>query len=515
MNRLTDIYNGSLHSHIAYDPLGRMTDKQANGQAIFSNANFAAPQGQAARPHAMKSPETAEGVFPSAQQQITYTGFDKVRSILEDGNGIIITYGHDQQRIQSYLLTSDNRFLNKDYVGVCEYNTEYFADGSATQTTLTYLVGPYGVFAVVEKENNSESIHYILKDHLGSWTTITDSEGNVEQEISFDAWGNLRDPETWLNYPTDEPAMALMFDRGFTGHEHLYAFGLINMNGRIYDPQMSSFLSVDAYVQSPDNAQSFNRYAYCQNNPLRYVDPSGWLMLGAGHGTSFNNNPGWGESYSHHAYEPRELGMLQLPGCSVMTWWMEGDNMLGGGGGGGCSGVDQGTKPFIRRLLSSNDYFHYYQSDRDGINPEGRCKAAAVRAYYQFFTCIDLGESFFWNAIESMIKINHNKSFKQVLEEWFYVQDGIGQTERPIGFEDIVQHLEQDHLYSVLIKTDNTDNSIFENHVVTVVDFSKQIEKPLQVWYKDPMIKGNGLVNKPWNDFVNTVTDAYIIIGVK
>ena len=34
---------------------------------------------------------------------------------------------------------------------------------------------------------------------------------------------------------TDEP----MFDRGFTGHEHLYNFGLINMNGRVYDPQMS------------------------------------------------------------------------------------------------------------------------------------------------------------------------------------------------------------------------------------------------------------------------------------
>ena len=30
--------------------------------------------------------------------------------------------------------------------------------------------------------------HYILKDHLGSWTTITDAEGNVEQELSFDAW---------------------------------------------------------------------------------------------------------------------------------------------------------------------------------------------------------------------------------------------------------------------------------------------------------------------------------------
>ena len=346
MNRLTDIYNGTLHSQIVYDPLGRMTDKQADGQVVFGNANFAALQGQATRPHAMKSAETVEGVFPPARQQVTYTGFDKVKSILEDGNGLIITYGYNQQRIQSYLMTSDNRYLNKDYVGVCEYNTEYFTDGSASQTTLTYLVGPYGVFAVVENYNNTISTHYILKDHLGSWTTITDSEGHVEQEVSFDAWGTLRDPDTWQNYSVAEPVETPMFDRGFTGHEHLYAFGLINMNGRLYDPLTSSFLSVDAYVQSPEDAQSFNRYAYCHNNPLRYVDPSGWYMLGAGYGTSFNNNPGWGESYSQHAYEPRELGMLQLPDCSVMTWWMEGERLGGGGGGGGCSTYENNASKF-------------------------------------------------------------------------------------------------------------------------------------------------------------------------
>ena len=44
--------------------------------------------------------------------------------------------------------------------------------------------------------------HYILKDHLGSWTTIADAEGNAEQELSFDAWGNLRDPETWHTSPS-------------------------------------------------------------------------------------------------------------------------------------------------------------------------------------------------------------------------------------------------------------------------------------------------------------------------
>ena len=71
-----------------------------------------------------------------------------------------------------------------------------------------------------------------------------------------------------------------MFDRGFTGHEHLYTFGLINMNGRMYDPLLSSFLSPDNYMQDPTSQQGFNRYAYCMYNPLKYVDPTGERQIG-------------------------------------------------------------------------------------------------------------------------------------------------------------------------------------------------------------------------------------------
>ncbi len=63
--------------------------------------------------------------------------------------------------------------------------------------------------------------------------------------------------------------------RGYTGHEMMPEFGLVNMNGRLYDPALGRFLSPDNYVQEPDNSQSFNRYSYCLNNPLKYTDPSG------------------------------------------------------------------------------------------------------------------------------------------------------------------------------------------------------------------------------------------------
>ena len=114
---------------------------------------------------------------------------------------------------------------------------------------------------------------YIHGDHLGSYDLITNDAGTVVQRSLFDPWGGQRLYEGTLR-----------FDRGFTGHEAMDDFSLINMNGRMYDPILGRFLSPDNYIQLPDFTQSYNRYAYCLNNPLKFTDPSGeklrWWHLG-------------------------------------------------------------------------------------------------------------------------------------------------------------------------------------------------------------------------------------------
>ncbi len=115
---------------------------------------------------------------------------------------------------------------------------------------------------------------YTYTDRLGSITHITDNEGKLIAEISYDAWGRLRDPETW-QYTINNIQLSIINYRGYTGHEHLTHFGIINMNGRLYDPVLGRFLSPDNYVQAPDFTQNFNRYSYVLNNPLKYTDPDG------------------------------------------------------------------------------------------------------------------------------------------------------------------------------------------------------------------------------------------------
>jgi RHS repeat-associated protein len=121
----------------------------------------------------------------------------------------------------------------------------------------------------------------LLRDNLGSITHVVDSLNNVS-EYSYDAWGRRRNPVNWNYDLTGQPN--LLAGRGFTGHETMTEFGLINMNGRLYDPAVGRFLSPDPYVQAPDFTQNLNRYAYGLNNPLKYNDPSGEflnLLIGA------------------------------------------------------------------------------------------------------------------------------------------------------------------------------------------------------------------------------------------
>lgn len=257
LNRLTGVTDPDGVSSFTYDPLGRMTGKTSKGQKVFSNADYT---GQ--RPYAIKSAQTLQGVFPENRMNLTFNEFDKVATITEGSTTLSFLYGFEQQRIKM-TEQRDGVTTEKYYIGNCEYVQR----SGSSPIVRTFLSNPTGVFAVAETIDGETHVHYILKDHLGSWRVITNEQGTVEQENRFDAWGL---PES------QEP---LLFDRGYTGHEHLQSVGLINMNGRLYDPMTSSMLSPDNNIQSPDFSQNFNRYAYCLNNPLSYTDPDGNTFL--------------------------------------------------------------------------------------------------------------------------------------------------------------------------------------------------------------------------------------------
>ena len=122
----------------------------------------------------------------------------------------------------------------------------------------------------------ADKTRYLHYDNLGSVDTITDGQGNVVDRMSYDAFGQRRAGD-WRT--RDNLSLPSLTNRGFTGHEHIDEMGLIHMNGRVYDPNIGRFMSADPNIYHPYNTQDYNRYSYTINNPLKYVDPSGYGWL--------------------------------------------------------------------------------------------------------------------------------------------------------------------------------------------------------------------------------------------
>ena len=122
-----------------------------------------------------------------------------------------------------------------------------------------YINSPYGLVAIIESIGTSiQNTWYVETDHLGSIIGLLRSDKSYAANFSFDAWGRRRNPVNWTYQGFITPTLT---DRGFTGHEHLDSLGLINANGRMYDPVIGRFLGVDPLVADGDNSQSFNSYS--------------------------------------------------------------------------------------------------------------------------------------------------------------------------------------------------------------------------------------------------------------
>ncbi len=272
-----------LKEEFSYDELNRLditklNEVQTSDVDYLLNGNIQAKTGlgeytygeDGAGIHAVSSIENTSGLINNTQQNITYTPFNKVNHISQSIDKTLdIQYGVDQQRIKQTQVI-DGSSSTKIFIG----NVAEKVENINGIVNYYYISSPTGLCAIfVKPESEDGYFRYIHTDHLGSVQCITDETGNLITEYSFDAWGNQRDANTWQT--TNSPLPELFCNRGFTGHEQLLPFGLINMNGRMYDPTVGRMLSPDNYIQSPDYTQSLNRYSYCFNNPLKYTDPSG------------------------------------------------------------------------------------------------------------------------------------------------------------------------------------------------------------------------------------------------
>lgn len=226
------------------------------------------------------SPNSNVPLYYKENEAITFNTINKASTISNKSDSVTFIYGAKDKKIKKVLIEKSANGNEIVYTKKYFLNTSekiYYPQLNKTKY-VNYITSPDGIIAIDIEERDginpkTDDLYWVFTDHLGSITTLIKDRDNTKIEMSYDCWGNRRDPANWTNLtslPTNE-----IIDRGYTGHEHLHEFGLIDMEARIYDPIMGRFLSKDPVIPMPESPASYNSYSYCMNNPMKYIDPSG------------------------------------------------------------------------------------------------------------------------------------------------------------------------------------------------------------------------------------------------
>ena len=112
---------------------------------------------------------------------------------------------------------------------------------------------------IARNTDAARTYYHYVSDEIGSTTHIVDEDGIVLNHYTYDAWGNLT---------AQEEAVPNRFK--FTGQQLDPVTQQYYLRARFYNPVIARFTQEDTY-----RGDGLNLYAYCQNNPVFYADPSG------------------------------------------------------------------------------------------------------------------------------------------------------------------------------------------------------------------------------------------------
>ncbi|CCO61730.1 putative Rhs family protein fused with Integrin alpha N-terminal domain [Vibrio nigripulchritudo] len=276
--------NVTKNSAFSYDSIGNILSKTGVSGTYEYSSIGAGPHavtkanGLTYQYDAVGNMVSAKRSNNSVERTLSWTAFNKPSEITRNGKTVSFSYDANHNRYKKVSGSQTTVYIDKTYERVTDVST-----GEVQHQHFVYAEGK--LIALNSQSENADGsitnkqVRFLHYDALNSVDMITDLYGYVVERRSYDAFGKQRDV-TWQVAKRDEKhryvAQMVLTNRGYTGHEEIEEVGLIHMNGRVYDQTLGRFVSADPIIQAPFVTNSFNRYAYVWNNPLKYIDPTGF-----------------------------------------------------------------------------------------------------------------------------------------------------------------------------------------------------------------------------------------------
>jgi len=135
------------------------------------------------------------------------------------------------------------------------------------------LLSGWTIASAATEIGEDQYVIFYHNDMLGSPTVVTDHNGNVLWYEHSDPYGRSRNrvSSSKTEFYSDRSGSR----KGYTGHVKDDGADLVYMKARYYDPVIGRFYSNDPVGFTLGNPMMFNRYAYANNSPYLYIDPTG------------------------------------------------------------------------------------------------------------------------------------------------------------------------------------------------------------------------------------------------
>jgi RHS repeat-associated protein len=363
INRLVAFVSHGEKEEYRYDAAGRFRYKAGVGHFQYADTDGAAEAGEGRQnghpfhgvtatvhhghTHHYKYDQNGS-VISAPQGHFEYTADNHLQLMyLNERRWTRFDYGPNGDRFRQFLRHGDRSEVTL-YVGLFERVIEYglsknsdflypskFSGFARFVKSRHYIRNQTGMLAVVETEEtfaNTELFErqgrhvlewhgkklvsdtsYLHTDQLGSVVRVTNHAGRIAKRSWYNPWGGRED-----SFASDATKRKLQnWSRGYTGHEHIDTFAVIHMNGRVYNPALGLFLSADPIDRISADTQSGNGYTYVRNNPLRYIDPTGYDLFGD-IGDAFSGGLNWLGRQAGAVWD----GIKHFGG-EVGKWWSE------------------------------------------------------------------------------------------------------------------------------------------------------------------------------------------------
>lgn len=164
----------------------------------------------------------------------------------------------------------------------------FVSDGSTSTAKYLYNDFDEPVGMIVTDDDGTLSTYYYLKNAQGDITNIISASGRKLIEFTHDAFGNQTvhyqyDPSTIIGMLdlVEQVMVHSLTPFGYRGYCYDVYSGLYYLQSRYYDPQTGRFINADDtnYLNATGTVLGCNLFAYCENDAVNCVDPSGTTLI--------------------------------------------------------------------------------------------------------------------------------------------------------------------------------------------------------------------------------------------